>query len=188
MVLIGAGSLAGVVRANKLPHGVESPAVPPGELMHTEMISAKVIISAEGTVVPRGTSMPGVVPVVELTNSEATVKAVARAETSVVDDPTAEGDLMKGASAETAATVVSSLIETNVSGPREEQGPTTAIIDRLGLLRPMPGSPPVAVRYVSVALEHEKIPAKVKFPLASEVTVLVNSGVLAEPSPVVPTV
>lgn len=75
-----------------------------------------------------------------------------------------------------------------MSGVTEEHEPITAIIDRLGLLRPTAGSPPVAVRYVSVALEHENRPAKVKFPLESEVTVLVNSGVLAEPSPAVPTV
>jgi hypothetical protein len=150
-------------------------------------MSPKVMISAVGTVMPGDTLRPGVVPVVELTNSEATVNAVASAEASVVDVPTAEGDVMNGASAETAATVVSSLMETNVPGVREEQGPTTAIINRLGLFRPMPGSPPVAVRYVSVALEHEKRPPKVKFPLESEVTVLVNSGVLAEPSPVIPT-
>jgi hypothetical protein len=52
----------------------------------------------------------------------------------------------------------------------------------------MPGSPPLAVMYVSVALEQEKRPPKVKFPLMSEVTVFVNRGVLAEPSPVIPTV
>jgi hypothetical protein len=52
----------------------------------------------------------------------------------------------------------------------------------------MPGSPPVAVRYVSVALEQEKRPPNMKFPLMSEVTVLANRGVLAEPSPVMPTV
>jgi hypothetical protein len=90
-VLVGAGPLAGVVRAKRLPHGVESPAVPPPELMHTERISAKLMISAMGTVISEGTFRPGVVPVVELTNSEATLKAAARSEASVVADqpPTA---------------------------------------------------------------------------------------------------
>jgi hypothetical protein len=134
VVLVGAGPLAGVVRAKRLPHGVESPAVPPPELMQTERISAKLMISAVGTVMPGGTFKPGVVPVVELTNSEATLKAAARSDASVVADPTAEGELMNEARAETAATVVSSLIETKVLGVSEEHGPTTAIMDRLGLL------------------------------------------------------
>ena len=133
-VFVGAGPLAGVVRAKRLPHGVESPAVPPPELMQTEMISARLMISAVGTVMPGGTFRPGVVPVVELTNSEPTLKAAARSEASVVADPTAEGELMNEARAETAATVVSSLIETKVLGVREEHGPATAIMDRLGLL------------------------------------------------------
>jgi len=179
--------LARVVSVNKLPQEVESPAVPPVELRQAERISARVLISVVGTVMPEGTFRPGVAPVVGSTNSEASVKAAARAEASVVAEPIAEGELINGARAETAATVVSSLITRDVFELMDEQGPTADIIARFGLLLVAPGLPPVAVTKTSVAFEQENAPS-IKSPFASEAAALVSKGMAAEPSPLVPTV
>jgi hypothetical protein len=68
-----------------------------------------------------------------------------------------DGPVMNPDSAHTEATVVTSLIETDVDELRFPHGPSAVISARFGLL-PLalrPGSPPVATRYTSVdALGH----------------------------------
>jgi len=49
------------------------------------------------------------------------------------------------------------------------------------------GSPPVAVKYTSVAFRQENSPAILKLPFESVVTVLVSRGVAYVSSPLVPT-
>jgi hypothetical protein len=97
-------------------------------------------------------------------------------------------EVIYGASAFTAATVVNSFTTMGVPGLSEVHGPSAVIIARFGFVMPGPGSPPIAVRYTSVAFVHEYSPEMLKFPFASVVTALVSSGVAFVPSPVVPTV
>ena len=56
----------------------------------------------------------------------------------------AVAEVMKGASAATAATVVSSLMLMKVEGVSEEQGPSAAMSAMLGFVVERPGLPPVA--------------------------------------------
>jgi hypothetical protein len=74
-----------------------------------------------------------------------------------------------------------------VSEFTDVHGPSAVIIARFAFGTLGVGSPPVTVRYTSVALEHEYSPVMLKFPFASVVTVFVSSGVAVVPSPVVPT-
>ncbi len=60
---VGAVPPVGVAAAKSAPHGDPSPAVPPAELMQVARMSAKVLISITGTVVPLGTLRPGTLPV-----------------------------------------------------------------------------------------------------------------------------
>jgi hypothetical protein len=110
-------------------------------------MSASVFSCATGTVVPVGTFNPGAVPVVVFTYSDASVKALASVVASVLLDPMLLYELINGASAHTAATVVSSFMLINVEGPRLPQGPSAAISARAALFVPelSPGFPPVAV-------------------------------------------
>jgi len=98
------------------------------------------------TVIARdqGTPVPGARPVVVLTSWLASVKAAAREGTSAGEEPMAVADVMKGARAETAATVVSSLMLMKVAGVSEEQGPSAAMSAMLGFVVERPGLPPVA--------------------------------------------
>jgi hypothetical protein len=74
-----------------------------------------------------------------------------------------------------------------VSEFTDVHGPSAVIIARFAFGTLGVGSPPVTVRYISVALVHEYSPMMLKFPFASVVTVFVSSGVAAVPSPAVPT-
>jgi hypothetical protein len=60
-------------------------------------------------------------------------------------------EVIYGARAHTAATVVSSLVTMNVEGVKFPQAPSAVIIDKVGLFVPgaSPGLPPVATRYTS---------------------------------------
>jgi hypothetical protein len=89
---------------------------------------------------------PGEVPVEVLAKADASAKAFASAEASFVADPTALGDVMNGERAETAATVVTSLMTINVEEVIESQRPITLIMSSAELIVPgaRPGFPPVA--------------------------------------------
>jgi hypothetical protein len=118
------------------------------------------------------------------------VNALASAAASVVPDPMLLYELINGASDQTAATVVTSVIETNVEGPRLPQGPSAAISAIAVLFVPglSPGLPPFAVMYTSVDADGQVYaPVMSKFPFVSLVTGCVRSAVAAEPSPIVPT-
>ena len=187
-VSVGGVVFAGVVKAKSCPHAVESPAMPPLELIHAAITLPRVLIKDVGTARPAGTSEPGDKPVRGFTNTEADANADASEEASLLPDPIEEGELIKGASAETAATLETSLITTKVPEVNEEHGPNAFIRAILELPEGKPGFPPVAVKYTYVAFVQENRPSMLKLPFASEVTVCVNKGVALEPSPVVPTV
>ena len=104
------------------------------------------MILATGTIVPAGTLRPGAEPVEGLTNSDASVKTLASDETSALEDPTLAGEVMKGESDETAATVVSSLMTMNPNEDSESHGPSAVIILSAVLFVPgaRPGFPPEA--------------------------------------------
>jgi len=147
ITFVGAVPPAGVAAANSAPHGDPSPADPPAEFVHVASTSAKVLISVTGTVVPLGTLRPGTVPLEVSAYASASVKALASAGASEGLDPTAEDELIKGASGQMAATVVSSLITMTVEALRLPQGPSAAIKESEGLLIPAgrPGFPPLPV-------------------------------------------
>jgi hypothetical protein len=144
----------GVAAANKVPQTDPSPATPPAEFTQVDRIFASVLRVATGTIVPAGTFNPGAVPVVVFTYSDASVNALASAAAFVVPDPMLLYELINGASDQTAATVVTSVIETNVEGPRLPHGPSAAISAIAVLfvpgLSPGFGLPPFAVMYTSV--------------------------------------
>ena len=89
--------------------------------MQLAITLARVLINAVGLVVPTGAVSPGDVPVAEFENWFARVKAEASAVASVADEPTEDIELMNGARAFTAATVVTSLTEINVDEVKAEQ-------------------------------------------------------------------
>jgi hypothetical protein len=190
MTLTGAVPSLGVVAVNNVPHAEPSPATPPAEFTQLERISANVFSCATGTVVPAGRFNPGAAPVVVLTYSAASVKALASTRASVVPDPMLLYEVINGASAHTAATVVNSFMLINVEVPRFPHGPSAAISAIAALLVPglSPGFPPVAVTYTRVdGVEQLYKPVISKFPLPSLLTGWVSSGVATDPSPVVPT-
>ena len=145
MVSVGGAAFVGVVNRNRLPHCVASPETPPVELTQADKILPSVLISATGTAQPDGTLIPGAEPLVGLTSCEARVKAAASAPASLGDEPIAVDEVINGARAETAATVVSSFTQINVLAVNDEHGPSAAIRERFGLLLPTPGLPLVAV-------------------------------------------
>jgi hypothetical protein len=146
-VSVGGVVFAGVVKARSCPHAVESPAVPPLELIHAAITLPRVLIKEVGTARPVGTLDPGDKPVRGFTNAEANENADASEEASLLPDPIEEGELIKGASAETAATLESSLITTKVPEFNEEHSPNAFIRAISGLAEGKPGVPPVAVKY-----------------------------------------
>lgn len=188
MVFVGAGLGETVVREKSEPQSEPSPAVPPVELTHAARISASVLSWSLGTVKPVGRFAPGEVPVAVFTSWLASVNADASPAASEIDEPIREIELMYGASAETAAAVVSSLMVMNVEGVSDEHGPSAAISAISGFVVERPGLPPVATRYTCVAPLHEYSPVMLKLPVASDVTGDVSSGVAVELSPAVPTV
>src|ERR1700760_457099 len=137
MVLVGAAEPT-LVREKSWPQSEPSPAVPPVELMQAERMSARVLSSETGTAKPEGTFEPGAVPVEVFTYSLARVKALASCAVSEDDEPMAVAEVMKGASAATAATVVSSLMLMKVAGVSEEHGPSAAMSAMLGFVVPRP--------------------------------------------------
>jgi hypothetical protein len=154
-VSVGAAELPGVDTEKSWPQSEGLADVPPAELMQVEMMSASVLISVDGMVVPAAAPLPGEIPVTGSAYSFANANAEVSAETSEGEEPMAVMELIKGASALVAATVVTSLTEMKVDAVSDEQGPRAVIKARLGLLEPMPGFPPTAVRYTSVALLQE---------------------------------
>ena len=145
--------MPGVVSENNSPQSEGVDDIPPTELTQVDIAFASVLISGVGMV--SGTPFPGDTPVVELANWLARVKADANAEESEEEEPMAVIELMKGARALTAATVVTSLTEIKVEGVSEEQGPRAVIRARFGFDDVIPGLPPTAVRYTNVALSQE---------------------------------
>ncbi len=131
-----AGAVDGVVNENRLPQFDPSPAVPPAELTQAARIFPSVSICATGIVTPVGTFVPGEVPVVVFTSSEASVNALAKAVASLVPDPIADGDAIKGAREYTAPTVVNSLMVIKVvalAAARLVHGSSAVIRARFGL-------------------------------------------------------
>lgn len=116
--------------------------------MHAAIMFAIVLIFVVGTDVPVGTPTPGEVPVDILANSLARLNAAANALALPVDDPSVVGELINGASAFTAATVVTSLIFRNGVFVRFLHVPRAAIRASAALFVPAarPGFPPVATR------------------------------------------
>jgi hypothetical protein len=153
-VSAGAGEFPGVVSENRSPQSEGVDDIPPAELTQVDIAFASVLMSADGMAVS-GTPFPGESPVVELASWFASVKAEVSAEVSEEEEPIAVMELMKGARALTAATVVTSLTEMNVEGVSDEQGPRAVISARLGFEELIPGLPPTAVRYTNVALSQE---------------------------------
>jgi hypothetical protein len=96
--------------------------------------------------------VPGEAPVEKLANSAARAKPDCREARSELEEPMAENEVIKGATADTPATVVTSLRTMKVLVPRVSQAPRAASRARLGLL-PLGvppavslGLPPVATR------------------------------------------
>jgi hypothetical protein len=88
IVFVGAFPFGGVVQAKRFPHGLPSPAVPPSELTQAAIMSASVSMVFIGTLYPIGMFSPGDVPVSGLTNSFASVNALAMDPVSAELDPT----------------------------------------------------------------------------------------------------
>ncbi len=123
--------------------------------MHVDTMSASVFTSCVGTVKPAGTFAPGALPVVGFASCEASVNAIVSAGASSMPDPTAVPELIYGASAATAATVVTSFTVTNDAVCSAAHDPSATISARFGFTPPAsPGFPPVAVRYTSVVFAH----------------------------------
>jgi hypothetical protein len=185
-VFVGAEEPVGVVSAKRYPQALISFAIPPPVFTHAASALPRVSISATGTVYPFGTFAPGADPVVGFTYSLARVNPASMAATSLVPEPIAVADVMYGASAFTAATVVSSLMMMKGVACNAVQEPSADISSRLLFVTPGLGCPPVDVMYTSVALAQEYWPVSVKFPFAS--VEVVSSVVAIDPSPPVPTV
>jgi hypothetical protein len=135
-----------VVRVKRVPQTDPSPAIPPEELMQPDTTSARELIFDVGTNVPAGTLRPGADPVEVLAKADADAKAVVRVEASSLPDPTSLGEVINGERADTAVTVVTSLMTINVEGVSESQRPIALIISRAELIVPgaRPGFPPEA--------------------------------------------
>ena len=146
--------MPGVVNENRSPQSEGVDDIPPAELTQVDIAFASVLISADGMEAP-GTPLPGEIPVVELASSFASVKAEVSTAASEEEEPIAVMELMKGARALTAATVVTSLTKMKVEGVSDEQGPRAVINAKLGFEELIPGLPPTAVRYTNVALSQE---------------------------------
>jgi len=146
-VLVGADADDGVAAERRLPHGVESPAAPPAELMQAEIMLASVLICEAGAVAPVGSEGPGTKPVEGSTKEAARVNAAERPAASIEEEPIAEAEVMNGARADTAATVVRSSIMMKVEAESELHEPRAVMRVRAALLVPAerPGLPPVAV-------------------------------------------
>jgi hypothetical protein len=145
--------LPGIVSENRSPQSEGVDDIPPAELTQVDIAFASVLISADGMV--SGTPFPGESPVVGLASWFASVKAEVRAEACEEEEPIAVMELMKGARALTAATVVTSFTEMKVEAVSDEQGPRAVISARFGFDEVIPGLPPTAVRYTNVALSQE---------------------------------
>jgi hypothetical protein len=146
MISVGGACPETAVRANNVPQPEPSFAIPPVELMQPVTTLARVLIFASGTTVPAGTLVPGEVPVEVLTNTDASAKAVVSAAASPLAEPTLAGEVINGERADTAATVVTSLITIKVEAVSESQRPSAVIMARAELDVPeaRPGFPPVA--------------------------------------------
>jgi hypothetical protein len=68
MVSVGGTELPGVVSEKSWPQSEGEADGPPAELMHVERTLARVLISADGMVVPAATLFPGEAPVAESAN------------------------------------------------------------------------------------------------------------------------
>src|SRR5665213_400414 len=134
MVLDGGAAPVGVVKLKKFPHAVPSPTTPPPELVQAAVRFPSVLIASVGTVSPVGTFSPGETPAAGFTISLASVNAASSAATSPLPDPTAIYDVINGASAFTAATVVSSFTTMNVAAFNDEHDPSAVIIARFALV------------------------------------------------------
>src|SRR3979490_783113 len=93
-VLVGAGALHGGAGAEGGPQVLESPAVPPAELMQAERTSARVLICWTGAMPPVGSDGPGTAPEEGSTREVARVKAEESAAASRDDEPMAEAEVM----------------------------------------------------------------------------------------------
>src|SRR6266702_7360846 len=118
-VSVGAEGAERVEAVRRFPQEVLSPSVPPGELTQTERMLARVLICWTGAVAPLGSDGPETAPVAGSTRELARVKASESQAASREVEPMAEAEVIKGARAVTAATVVRSLITTLVDEVRE---------------------------------------------------------------------
>src|SRR5262245_55155849 len=95
---------------------------------------------------------------------------------------------MNGASDQTAATVVSSLMTNMLEGVMSPHAPSRPISPSAVLFVPAgsPGLPPVITRYTGAEADgHVYAPAKLNCPFVSEVTVRLNSDAAVAPYPLV---
>src|SRR5271163_1994896 len=140
-VSVGGVPAAGVVRVNRRPQRLPSPALPPVEATQAARMLARVLSWAVGAVAALGSAEPGAAPVAVLASllTEAKARAIPwRLEAGV---PRSANPVMKGASAKTLATVVTSLTVTKLLVVRFAQSPTPAISAALALA-PAPALPP----------------------------------------------
>jgi hypothetical protein len=145
-VLAGAEAEDGVAAESRFPQEVESPAMPPAELIQAARMFARLLICWVGAVAPEGSDGPERVPVEGSTREFARVKAAERPEASMEVEPMAEAEVMKGARAATAATVVRSSTMMVVEVLSAPQRPRAVMRLRTALFVPpvRPGLPPVA--------------------------------------------
>jgi hypothetical protein len=160
----------------------------PSEFTQVARISARVFSSLLGAVAPDGKAEPGGEPVTVFARLLAVIKALASpVEFELLAPRFAPGlpllVAMKGASAYTAATVVTSSMNTNVDEVSALQGPSAAISAK-ELLVPAPLSPPVATRYICCEPDGQVYrPVMLKLPSDPLVTVLVRIDVFVELEP-----
>ena len=123
-------------------------------LTHADTMPASELINALGTSSPAGIEVPGEVPVAVFAYSEANMNASVRKVASAAPDPmqvgavVQDGEVIYGASAATAATVVTSFRLMAVVGVSELHDPSAAIRAIAVLFVPLarPGLPPVVSR------------------------------------------
>jgi len=151
-------------------------------------ISARVFSSLVGALAPEGKAEPGAAPVTVFARLPAVIKAWANPLALVLLVAKFAPGLpllvaMKGASAYTAATVVTSSMNTKVEELRPLHDPSAAMSAK-ELLVPAPLLPPVATKYICAEAEgHAYSPVILKLPPVPLVTVLESCVVFVDPYP-----
>jgi len=140
-VLAGSGPPGGLAAENSALHARE-----PDEFTQAAKIFASELIFATGIEAPVGGAAPGAAPVERSTRLLTFANAFNSPCALAALVPTCASRPMNGASAQTEATVVTSLITIDGMELRASQGPRAAINAIAGLSDPVPGLPPVATR------------------------------------------